>query len=180
MTVTNSRLVIESALTPNDAKLVRPGAPVAIRAPDVGIEASGTVTQVATTAGTNGVDPQRFYLEVTPTDVAPSLVGASVVETITVGSTQGEVLAVPAAALSVSADGGTRLQVQRANGTSQPVRVTPGLAAKGLVAVTPIGDQLGPGDLVVVGREGAPSPVKSPPPSATNTGALGFWGPHGR
>ena len=180
MTVTNSRLVIESALTPNDAKLVRPGAPVAIRAPDVGIEASGTVTQVATTAGTNGVDPQRFYLEVTPTDVAPSLVGASVVETITVGSTQGEVLTVPAAALSVSADGGTRLQVQRANGTSQPVRVTPGLAAKGLVAVTPIGDQLGPGDLVVVGREGAPSPVKSPPPSATNTGALGFWGPHGR
>jgi hypothetical protein len=100
------------------------------------------------------------------------------VQTITVGSTQGEVLAVPAAALSVSADGGTRLQVQRPNGRTQEVSVTPGLAAKGLVAVTPIGDRLGAGDLVVVGRDGERAQLKASAPKA-QPGALGFWGPNG-
>jgi hypothetical protein len=95
-----------------------------------------------------------------------------------VGSTQGEVLAVPAAALSVSGDGSTRLQVQRPDGGTQEVQVTPGLTAKGLVAVTPVGESLAPGDLVVVGRHGERPAVKAA--SATKTGgALGFWGPNG-
>lgn len=158
MTVTNSRLVVEAALSPNDAKLVRQGAAVTIRAPDLGIGATGTVTHVATTPGTNGVDPQRFYMEVTPADIAVSLVGASVVQTITVESTQGEVLAVPVAALSVAADGSTRVQVQGLNGKTRYVTVTPGLAAKGLVAAEPVRGALAPGDLVVVGRNGAGLP----------------------
>lgn len=158
MTVTNSRLVVEAALSPNDAKLVRQSAAVTIRAPDLGVGATGTVTHVATTPGTNGVDPQRFYMEVTPADIAVSLVGASVVQTITVESTQGEVLAVPVAALSVAADGSTRVQVQGLNGKTRYVTVTPGLAAKGLVAAEPVRGALAPGDLVVVGRNGAGLP----------------------
>ena len=59
-------------------------------------------------------------------------------------------LAVPVAALSVAADGTSRVQVQAADGATRFVTVTPGLAAKGLVAVTPDGD-LAEGDLVVVG-----------------------------
>jgi multidrug efflux pump subunit AcrA (membrane-fusion protein) len=151
MTVSNLQLAVDAALSTNDAKLVRLGAPVAIEEPDLGIKATGEVTQVADSPGTNGVDPQRFYLEVTPADAPAALVGASVVLTITVDSTEGDVLAVPVAALSVAADGSSRVQVQDEDGATHYVTVTPGLAAKGLVAVTPAGP-LAAGDLVVVGR----------------------------
>ena len=154
MTVTNAHLIIDSALSRDDAKLVRPGAPVTLRAPDLGVDGTGTVTHVAATPGTNGVDPQRFYMEVTPNNVGASLVGASVVQTIAVESTEGEVLAVPVAAVSAGADGVARVEVQGRNGEVRPVIVTPGLSAKGLVAVTPVGGDLVPGDLVVVGQSG--------------------------
>src|SRR2546428_354111 len=158
MTVTSTNLVVESGLSAADAKLVKEGGAVAIKAPDSGAEATGTVTQIAATPGTNGVDPQRFYLEVTPTGIDPGLAGASVVQTISVQTTQGEVLAVPVAALSMASDGTTRVQVQSARAPARFVTVEPGLSAKGLVAVTPVGGDLGPGDLVVVGDNNAGSP----------------------
>src|SRR6185503_15857098 len=102
--------------------------------------------------GTNGVDPQRYYFAVTFAQAAPtSLVGASVVLTITVSSTEGEVLTVPIAALSVAADGTSRVQV-REHGTTRTVTVNPGLAAKGMVQVTPIKGSLKAGDLVIAGK----------------------------
>jgi peptidoglycan hydrolase-like protein with peptidoglycan-binding domain len=152
MTVTNSGLAVEAALSAEDAKLVTAGAQVAIKSPENGVEAKGTVTEMATTPGTNGVDPQRFSLLVAPADAPASLVGASVVLTIQVGSTQGEVLAVPVAALSQAADGTSRVQVQENGKSTRYVTVTPGLAARGLVAVTPVDGSLEPGTLVVVGR----------------------------
>ncbi|HKY76432.1 MAG TPA: peptidoglycan-binding domain-containing protein [Acidimicrobiia bacterium] len=155
MTVTSSRLVVESTLSATDAKLVREGDAVAIRVTDSGVEATGTVTHVATTPGTNGADPQRYFLEVTPSGLDVSLNGASVVQTISVQTTEGEVLAVPVAALSMASDGTARVQVQGANGPPRSVRVEPGLAAKGLVAVNPVDGELGPGDLVVVGANGS-------------------------
>jgi hypothetical protein len=155
MTVTSSRLVVESALSAADAKLVREGDSVAIRGTDSGVEASGTVTRIATSPGTNGVDPQRFFLEVTPAGLDVSLNGASVVQTISVKTTEGEVLAVPVAALSMASDGTTRVQVKPPQGPPRYVTVEPGLAAKGLVAVSPVQGELGPGDLVVVGATGS-------------------------
>ena len=157
MTITNSTLIVDAALSRDDAKLVRQGAAVALRAPDLGVDATGTVTHIATTPGTNGVDPQRFYMEVTPNQLATSLLGASVVQTIAVESTEGEVLAVPVSALTVAGDGSTRVQVQGAGGRIRSVTVNPGLSAKGLVAVTPVGGDLVPGDLVVVGQRGGPA-----------------------
>jgi peptidoglycan hydrolase-like protein with peptidoglycan-binding domain len=154
MTVSNSNLVVAAAVTATDAKLARVGAPVSLRAADLGMTANGTVSQVAQTPGTHGVEPQRFYLEVTPTDAPPSLVGASVVMTITVESTEGEVLTVPVAAVSMAADGTSRVQVETKRGAKRYVTVEPGLSAKGLVEVTPVRGRLGPGDLVVVGRTG--------------------------
>jgi len=155
MTVTSSRLVVESALSGTDAKLIKEGDAVAIRATEANVEATGTVTHIATTPGTHGVDPQRYYLEVTPTGLDVSLNGASVVQTISVHTTEGEVLAVPVAALSMASDGTTRVQVQPANGPTRYVRVEPGLSAKGLVAINPLDGELGPGDLVVVGANGS-------------------------
>ena len=155
MTVTSSRLVVESALSATDAKLVREGDTVAIRATESGVEATGTVTHIATTPGTHGVDPQRYYLEVTPAGLDVSLAGASVVQTVSVQTTEGEVLAVPVAALSMASDGTTRVQVHGTRGPANYVTVEPGLSAKGLVAVSPVEGQLGPGDLVVVGANTA-------------------------
>ena len=61
------------------------------------------------------------------------------------------VLAVPVAALSMASDGTTRVQVQPPRAPVRWGTVEPGLAAKGLVAVTPLQGDLGPGDPVVVG-----------------------------
>ena len=170
MTVTNSRLVIDSALSTEDAKLVARGAPVAIRATDLGVSATGTVTDIATAPGTNGVDPTKFYLQVTPADAPASLVGASVVLTISVSSTQGEVLAVPITALSVAADGSSRVQVQAPDKSTHYVTVTPGLSARNYVAVTPVGGSLAPGDLVVTGdRSSSKAGAPATTPGATTT-----------
>jgi multidrug efflux pump subunit AcrA (membrane-fusion protein) len=154
MTVSNSRLAIDSSLSLADAKLVRSGAPVKIEEPDLGVRASGAVTQVADRPGTNKVDPSRVYLEVTPGTAPAQLVGASVKLTIAVKSTDRAVLAVPVTALSVGADGGSRVQVQRKDGRTEYVGVVPGLAAQGLVEVRPVSGSLKPGGLVVVGARG--------------------------
>ena len=77
---------------------------------------------------------------------------ANVRVTIPVKSTGGKVLAVPVAALSSGADGGSRIEVLR-NGKTELVPVTVGLSADGYAQVTPAGDaRLSEGDQVVVGR----------------------------
>jgi hypothetical protein len=151
MSVTSSRLVVDSSLSVSDARLVRPGDPVVIEDQDLGIKAGGRVSLVAQTPGTNRVDPSRFYLAVTPGTGVRALVGASVKLTIAVKSTKGLVLAVPANALSVGGDGDSRVQVRRGPRTSL-IKVVPGLAAQGLVEIRPAGSAaLAPGDLVIVG-----------------------------
>lgn len=153
MTVTGSELTVAASLSTEDVKLVRPGAPVIIEDPDKGLRAQGTVTAVAGSPGTDDVEPQRFALEVAPTNAPPALVGSSVVVNIAVSSTEGEVLAAPLAALSTAADGTTRLEVQVSGGATRLVVVKPGLVAKGMVAITPVGENLNAGDLVVVGAK---------------------------
>ena len=155
MTVSNSRLAIDSSLSLNDAKLVRPGARVTIEEPDLGVRATGAVTQVADRPGTHKVDPARVYLEVAPGTAPAQLVGASVKLTIAVKSTQEAVLTVPVNALSVGADGSTRVQREGAGGRTEYVEVEPGLAAHGLVEVRPVSDRLAADDLVIVGASGA-------------------------
>jgi hypothetical protein len=151
MSVTSSRLVVDSSLSVSDARLVRPGDPVVIEDQDLGIKAGGRVGLVAQTPGTNRVDPSRFYLAVTPGTGVRALVGASVKLTIAVKSTKGLVLAVPANALSVGGDGDSRVQVRRGPRTTL-IKVVPGLAAQGLVEIRPAGRAaLAPGDLVIVG-----------------------------
>ena len=152
ITVTNSRLAVDGALSLDDARLVRVGAAVAISDADLGIKLTGTVTALATSPGTDGAEPQRFHVAVAPNDAPTSLVGASVVMSITVNSTAGAVLSVPVSALSVAADGASRVQVQAPDRTTSYVTVTPGLSAGGFVAVTVSTGNLRAGDLVVVGE----------------------------
>jgi len=151
MSVTNSRLAIDSSLAASDAKLVNAGDRVTVEDQDLGIKLRGRVGRVADTPGTNGVDPSRFYLEVVPEVGSETLVGASVKLTIAVKSTNGRVLVVPVSALSLGDDGNARVQV-RSRARTRLVRVVPGLSASGLAEVRPMAKgELRPGDLVIVG-----------------------------
>jgi hypothetical protein len=187
MTVSNTRLAIDSSLSPQEDDLVKRGDRVRIEEQDLRISISGRVASVADRPGTNSnFDPGRTYFEVTPFNAPAALVGASVKLSIAVQSTQGEVLAVPVNALSVGADGRERVQIDRGSGRTALVLVRTGLRAQGFVEVSPRNaGELKAGDLVVVGTRGgaaakgptgsnsplAPAGV-SPTPSAA-TGSAG-------
>jgi Putative peptidoglycan binding domain len=162
MTVTTARLAVDSSVDVAQAKLVRKGSAVVIESTEFNVELKGTVTEIASSAGTKGADPGKVYLEVTPnegekTEVDPKdLNGSSVKLTIPIRSTGKAVVAVPVAAVSIAADGTSRVEVEETPGAATRfVRVRTGLAAEGYVEVTPLEGKLAAGSQVVVGnREG--------------------------
>jgi hypothetical protein len=158
--VTDNQLSIDASLSLDAAPLVRPGMNVAIDEQALGIKARGTVIRVADTPGTHGVDGYHVYFETRVHATATPLQGVSLRLTIPIESTDGAVTAVPVSAVSLAADGTSRVQVER-GGTLNYVRVEPGMAADGFVAVAVVGDTLSVGELVVVGYE---SPVTSEVP----------------
>lgn len=155
ITVSGSELALRSSVSERDAARVEIGMEVEIENPETGQAISGVISSKADRAGTDGVAPDRIYLEIAPSELPTEIVGVNVKVTIPVSSTGGEVLAVPAAALSATADGSTILQVENDDQTLRTVTVEAGLAAGGLVEVTPIQGDLAEGDWVVVGREGS-------------------------
>ena len=150
MTVTDNLLSIDSSLTLDAAPLVTPGMKVAIDEQALGVNATGTVQMVASAPGTRGVDGFHIYFEVRVDPTPVKLDGFSVRLTIPIKSTAGAVTAVPMSALSLAADGSSRVQVQE-EGELRYVVVKPGLSADGFVEVTPSNGKLEPGQLVVVG-----------------------------
>lgn len=152
MTVTNNKLAIDSSLPLDEAPLVKPGMAVAIDEPALGIKATGVVKRVADTPGTDGVDGYHIYFEVLVEETPTALEGFSLRLTIPIKSTRGAVTAVPVSALSLAADGTSRVQVDN-HGALEFIVVEPGLSADGFVEVTPVEGTLAPGQLVVVGYE---------------------------
>jgi peptidoglycan hydrolase-like protein with peptidoglycan-binding domain len=150
--VTNNQLAIDSSLPLAEAALVKPGMAVAIDEPDLGLQATGTVSRVANTPGTDGVDGYHVYFEVLVDETPISLEGVSLRLTIPVESTGGAVTVVPVSALFLAADGTSRVQVDN-NGTLELMEVKPGLSADGFVEVTPVDGTLSAGQLVLVGYE---------------------------
>ena len=157
-TVTGNQLAVDASVPLNEAPLLKPGMPVTIDEPTLGISGTGVVGRVADTPGTNGVDGFHVYVEIVVQKAPISIVGASVRLTIPIESTGGSVLAVPISALSLAADGSSRVEVQR-KGILESLVVEPGLVADGFVAITVKGGSLRPGELVVIGFE---QPVPSP------------------
>jgi hypothetical protein len=154
MSVTDNRLSIDSALPLNAAPLVKRGMRVAIDEAALGIKATGVVEQVAKTPGTRGVDGFHFYLEVRVDKTPKRLEGFSLRLTIPIKSTDGAVTVVPLNALSMAADGTSRVQVKNEeSGELEYLVVRPGLSADGYVEVTPVDGDLKPGRLVVIGYE---------------------------
>jgi peptidoglycan hydrolase-like protein with peptidoglycan-binding domain len=150
--VTNNQLFIDSSLRLEEAPLVKPGMKVTIDEPDLGLKATGVVKTVAETPGTLGVDGFHIYCEIQVDETKLALAGSSLRLTIPIESSGGAVTAVPISALSLAADGTSRVQVDHA-GTLEFLTVEPGLSADGFVAVTPIKGTLEAGQLVVVGYE---------------------------
>jgi hypothetical protein len=170
ITVSGSELALRSSVTERDAPRVEVGMEVQIENPEAGGVIPGVISFKADRPGTDGVQPDRIYLEITPEEIPPEIIGTNVRVTIPVSSTGGEVLAVPAAALSATASGSTIVQVEEEE-ELRTVTVRPGLAAGGLVEVTPLEGSLEEGDWVVVGREGSSSGAEEPEPDATETTA---------
>ncbi len=150
LAVTDNQVVIDSSLPLDAAALVKPGMEVAIDEPALGFKAKGVVESVAETPGTRGVDGYHFYFAVRVGETQTPLQGFSLRLTMPVQSTAGAVTAVPMSALSLAADGTSRVQVQN-NGSLEYVTVEPGLAADGYVEVKPLKGKLEPGQFVVVG-----------------------------
>jgi peptidoglycan hydrolase-like protein with peptidoglycan-binding domain len=166
ITVSGSELALRSSVTERDAPRVEVGMEVEIENPETGGVIPGVITFKADRAGTDGVQPDRIYLEITPVEIPAEIVGTNVRVTIPVSTTGGEVLAVPAAALSATANGSTIIQVEEESGDLRTVTVRTGLAAGGLVEVTPIDGELDEGNWVVVGREGTDTASEDEPDDA--------------
>ena len=150
MTVTDNQLAIDSSLALDQAPLVKPGMEVTIDEQALGIKATGVVEMVASSPGTRGVDGYHVYFEVRVKEALTRIEGVSLRLTIPIQSTKGDVTAVPVSALSLAADGTSRIQIQN-KGALEYVVVTPGLSADGFVEVTPVKGTLAPGQFVVVG-----------------------------
>jgi peptidoglycan hydrolase-like protein with peptidoglycan-binding domain len=155
VTVSGGRLTVTAAISTSDRDLLAVDDRVVVEATDYGVELEGAVERIADGPGTDGADEGhvRVWVALDDPDAAREYTGAAARVTVPIGSTGGEaVLAVPVAALSLTAAGGSRLEVEEADGTVRTVGVTPGLSADGYVQVEPEGDAtLEEGDRVVVG-----------------------------
>lgn len=163
MKVTDSTVHVDAALALDDVGLVHPGMTARIEEPDLGVSASGTLVEVAPSPGTNGVDGFHVYARIDVSEPPATLIGASVRVIVPVESTAGEALAVPVSAVTLQADGTSRLQRSR-DGTTSFVTVEPQLSAQGFVAVRAVGETLSEGDLVVIGTD---NPTPATPPGTT-------------
>ena len=156
MRVSGSRLAIDASVSVDEADLIEEGDKVTIELSRLNIELGGTIESKATRPGTNGVAADEVYLEILPDEVRAELNNTNVKITIPVEtrSSGGEVLAVPAAALSATGSGDTIVTVEESDGSTRFVQVMPGLSAPGgMVEITPIDGELDEGDRVVVGLE---------------------------
>ena len=151
MTVTGSELAVRGSVLVRDVSLVNEGQEASIDDPLLAAPLVGEIRLVEDRPGTRDVSNDRHYIEIVADGIPDELIGSNVKVVIPVGGTDGEVLAVPAAALSATADGSTRVEVEQPDGSTRFVEVEPGLAASGLVEITALDGDLQEGDLVVVG-----------------------------
>lgn len=157
MTVSGATVALSGSAAEADARLLQTGVEAEFDLPD-GTTHPATVTTL--TPGKNAGD--RWTVALTPASLTPEqltqLQGRSVRVRIAVGTTNGDVLNVPLAALSAGPGGESRVQVVEGDpregdrARTRLVTVETGLAADGAAEVRPTEGALSAGDLVVVGR----------------------------
>ena len=151
MTVTGSELAVRGSVSQRDVDRVSEGMQIRIEDRSLEEPVTGTIRLLDRRAGTRGVAPDRHYVEIVAQAIPDHLVGRNIKIVIPVGGTDGPVLVVPNAALSATASGLTRVEVEQPDGTTRFVSVEPGLSTGGRAEVTPVDGELIAGDLVVVG-----------------------------
>lgn len=149
------QLVVSTTIRPGDIGLARVGLPVELLDETTSTVYPATISDLATEP-TTGTDGQAGYPATITTDnpLPDSLTGANLRVTLTAASTDTEVLVVPLAAVSTSADGTSRVTVVSGPNDAEgvDVAVVAGISADGFVAVEPVDeDALVEGDLVVIG-----------------------------
>ncbi len=185
VTISGADLKIRSMVVGADRALLTVGTKVKIDDSSLDVHFEGVISEIADRPGTGASDNQggadnssdqnggngengssgsddgeKYRVVITPgalpgdVDVE-TLAGVNFKITAPVKSTEGEVLAVPLAALSASADGSARVQVEDRPGSTRFVTVQKGLAAQGFVEVSVAAGAKGTldeGDQVVVGQ----------------------------
>ncbi len=165
MTVTGAGVVIRSSVSAADRPLIAEGVEGVMDDTGLGISVPVRVAFVADAPGGENVGSGRYGVRLEPLEDLPEeAINQNLRVTVPFQSTDGAVLAVPVAALSAGADGSSRVQVERPDGTVDTVVVETGLLARslGLVEIRPLDGDLAAGDRVIVGREGTTSTGESP------------------
>ncbi|MFV0306658.1 MAG: peptidoglycan-binding protein [Desertimonas sp.] len=162
----------------SDADLIALGQVVSITVRGTNESVPGTVTYVGppreTETSEDGDDggsggsssPSRLEVVVTPDDpdALADDVFASVRIEVEIGSTTGEVLTVPLAAVFVAGGGDSQIEIERepitaqSEGSTEIVDVNVGLTAEGLVEIDGVDVELAEGDRVVVGLQERATP----------------------
>lgn len=153
MTVSGAELRVTGSVSKDDASLLHVGDEAFFTMPD-GAEKPASVTAL-TPPAEDGGGPWTF--ELSPGDLSPEQVteiqDQSLVVRIPVDATDGDVLSVPAAALTAGPGGETRVEVEPDTGEeTRLVIVEPGLVSPDGVEVTVVEGELQQGDRVVIGR----------------------------
>jgi hypothetical protein len=174
-TISSATTQVVGRVSKADSGLVEEGATVVISLRDFNLDFEGVVTYVGQPQGAaEGEDgSSRLEVIVDPTDPAAirDYVFSSARIIVDVASTGGEVLVVPVAAVSLGADGASRVEIERepvtddGPGQTESVSVEVGLTADGLVEIRPVSGQIAEGDRVVVGTETATEPSDDEAPS---------------
>ncbi|MBO9553220.1 hypothetical protein [Cellulomonas sp.] len=186
-TVSGANLEVRAKASGSDLELLQVGAIGSIEAPD-GSDIRVTITQlgdVESGAAEEVEDkpsesPQEsganVVLGVTlQPELLGQLLGKNVRISVPVESTDGDVLAVPLAALTAGPGGQSRIELVRADGSTEIVDVQTGLAADGFAEVSAVDAELAAGDLVVVGA-GAPGRGLGGTSATTNDGGKSAGG----
>lgn len=161
MSVSGASLLLEGSVAEADAKLLAEGNVGTMVLPDDSqVNATVTAVELKKAEGAGDKDSDkgsgRYTVKLQPDALTPEQVellrGQNVRVTIPVNSTDGEVIAVPIAALTAGSGGESRVTVDRGNGETDLITVSPGLAADGFVEITDAEGKLEKGDKVVVGK----------------------------
>ena len=159
MRISGTQVRITTGVSEANRPLLEVGQRVIIDSEQLGIEVEGEITELADRTGTNDVADTRYYMLVTPMGDynVSEMVGVNFRLVIPLEKSEGEVLAVPLAALSAGADGSSRVELLLDDDQTELVEVSVGLQDKdrSLVEIVPIGRPLEAGDLVVIGIEQA-------------------------
>lgn len=166
-TVSGATIQVQATADSDDAALLAVGTTGSVTLD--GTDLPVTVSEITTAAATSGdsatgdgstdagttVDPTKrtvvFTFAELTADQAMMLQGTNVRVRIPVSSTNGEVLAVPLAALTAGPGGESRVEVSDGKDGSHLVQVQTGLAAGGFVEIVSADEPLAAGDLLVVG-----------------------------